>query len=237
MTELQTNPSVPNGDAQGEVLRDTEANPEEVTPIGTGEVCCPKCGSKFATQTGAKSICPKCLFGFAMEPTDMNNPGGDDEPIFPEGTLIGPYKIINLLGRGGMGTVYKAYQSSLDRFVALKVLPTKLSGDEGFLKRFNREAKTLASLVHPNIVTIHDMGEYDTGLLDRRELSLDPVGGLGTRTPAGQPTIVLKDNIMISLLGIVGSIPLPANGIPINREKRNCQTIVRLLDFSRYSRL
>ncbi|MFC1524952.1 protein kinase [Planctomycetota bacterium] len=135
MTELQTNPPA-------------------------GEAGCPKCGNKFATRAGAKSICPKCLFEFAMEPTDMNNSGVNDEPIFPEGTLIGPYKIINLLGRGGMGTVYKAYQSLLDRFVALKVLPAKLSGDEGFLKRFNREAKMLASLSHPNIVTIHDMGKY-----------------------------------------------------------------------------
>ena len=83
----------------------------------------------------------------------------DDEPVLPAGTNLGQYEIKEIIGRGGMGTVYKAYQKVLDRFVAIKVLPIKLFVDQEFIKRFNREAKTLASLSHPNIVAIYDMGQ------------------------------------------------------------------------------
>ena len=63
------------------------------------------------------------------------------------------------LGRGGMGVVYKARQKSLDRLVALKILAPEREKDPEFAERFTREAKTLAQLNHPNIVTVHDFGE------------------------------------------------------------------------------
>jgi predicted Ser/Thr protein kinase len=68
-------------------------------------------------------------------------------------------EIVGLLGQGGMGVVYKAVQKKLDREVALKILPPELGKDPSFAERFRREAKTLAQLNHPHVVTIHDFGE------------------------------------------------------------------------------
>jgi serine/threonine protein kinase len=68
-------------------------------------------------------------------------------------------EILECLGRGGMGVVYKARQKALNRFIALKILAPERSTDPGFAERFTAEARTLASLNHPNIVTIHDFGE------------------------------------------------------------------------------
>ena len=70
-------------------------------------------------------------------------------------------EILELVGQGGMGAVYKARQKSLDRVVALKLIKAELAGDPDFAKRFTREAKALAQLNHPNIVSVHDFGETD----------------------------------------------------------------------------
>jgi len=77
------------------------------------------------------------------------------------GRTVGGYRIEELVGRGGMGTVYKATQLSLGRAVALKVLTQDLSEDAQFLERFHREADVLSRLSHPNIVTVIDRGEVD----------------------------------------------------------------------------
>ncbi|MFV1963893.1 MAG: serine/threonine-protein kinase [Pirellulaceae bacterium] len=73
------------------------------------------------------------------------------------------FEILDLLGHGGMGAVYKARQKSLDRFVALKIIKPDAADDPGFAERFSREAKALAKLNHPNIVGIHDFGEVEVG--------------------------------------------------------------------------
>src|SRR5205809_46244 len=74
------------------------------------------------------------------------------------GVQIGPYKIIAPLGRGGMGEVYRAMDTRLDREVAIKVLPEHLAENKEALLRFEREAKAVAALSHPNILAIHDFG-------------------------------------------------------------------------------
>ncbi len=71
------------------------------------------------------------------------------------GTRLGAYEIVGLLGAGGMGEVYRARDATLGRDVAIKVLPDFLAGDADRLARFTREARTLASLNHPNIAHIH----------------------------------------------------------------------------------
>jgi eukaryotic-like serine/threonine-protein kinase len=71
------------------------------------------------------------------------------------GTRIGPYDVISMLGAGGMGEVYRARDSRLDRSVAIKILPESFRKDPERLARFEREARTLASLNHPNIAVIH----------------------------------------------------------------------------------
>lgn len=75
------------------------------------------------------------------------------------GRQLGPYEILEPLGEGGMASVYKAFQSGVDRQVALKILPRQLAADPTFLARFRQEARVLAQLQHPHIVPIHDFGE------------------------------------------------------------------------------
>jgi serine/threonine protein kinase len=74
------------------------------------------------------------------------------------GSTFGPYQVLSPLGRGGMAAVYKAYEPALDRYVALKVLPREFIHDPGFAVRFEREAKVIARLEHPNIIPIHNFG-------------------------------------------------------------------------------
>src|SRR5215471_11033227 len=78
-----------------------------------------------------------------------------------EGRTIGPYRVVSLLGRGGMGEVYKARDSRVDRTVALKILPAEVAGDEDRMKRFVLEAKAASALSHPGVATIYDSGEKD----------------------------------------------------------------------------
>ena len=82
---------------------------------------------------------------------------------FPPGARLGPFEVTSLLGAGGMGEVYRAKDTRLDRFVAIKVLPAEFSSDAGRLKRFEREARSASALNHPNIVTLYEVGrEGDT---------------------------------------------------------------------------
>jgi serine/threonine protein kinase len=73
-------------------------------------------------------------------------------------SFLGPYRIVAPLGAGGMGEVFRARDPKLDRDVAIKVLPTNLAADRDALDRFEREAKAVAALSHPNILAIHEFG-------------------------------------------------------------------------------
>src|ERR1700680_4388608 len=101
---------------------------------------------------------------------------------------IGKYDVIDVIGRGGMGIVYKATDPHLDRLVAIKMITGPFGDNPDFLKRFYREAQSLGGLQHPNIVTVYDLGDYggnpylvmeylegeplDSVLRNRRPLSL-----------------------------------------------------------------
>src|SRR5512143_1120995 len=74
------------------------------------------------------------------------------------GTKLGPYEILAPLGSGGMGEVYRARDTRLKREVAVKLLPERLSGDREYRARFEREARAVAAISHPNILAIHDLG-------------------------------------------------------------------------------
>lgn len=77
------------------------------------------------------------------------------------GKQLGPYQVVAPLGEGGMAAVYKAYQPSMDRYVALKILPRYFASDPQFVGRFEREAKVIAKLQHPHILPVFDYGEED----------------------------------------------------------------------------
>jgi eukaryotic-like serine/threonine-protein kinase len=77
------------------------------------------------------------------------------------GRRLGPYEILSAIGAGGMGEVYKARDTRLERIVAIKVLPTHLADRSELRERFEREAKTIASLNHPHICTLYDTGQQD----------------------------------------------------------------------------
>lgn len=79
-------------------------------------------------------------------------------PLSP-GTRLGPYEILAPIGAGGMGEVYKARDTRLNRDVAIKVLPDDFARDPGRLQRFKQEAQAVAALNHPNIVGVYDVGE------------------------------------------------------------------------------
>src|SRR5215471_9046782 len=76
------------------------------------------------------------------------------------GQKLGPYEILSPLGAGGMGEVYRARDTRLDREVAIKVLPESFASDVDRLRRFEQEARTVATLNHPNILGVYDIGQY-----------------------------------------------------------------------------
>ncbi|WP_338764936.1 serine/threonine-protein kinase [Nocardia vulneris] len=84
-----------------------------------------------------------------------------DGPRTRIGTVFGPYQLRSLLGRGGMGEVYEAYDTVKDRVVAVKLLPTDLAKDPVFQQRFRRESQAAARLAEPHVIPIHDWGEID----------------------------------------------------------------------------
>src|SRR4051812_32983585 len=134
---------------------------------------CPDCQAPLPAEAPA-GLCPACLLKAGLG-TASSTPTGPDRsgtsgggqlrrgfvspppaelaPLFPQ------LELLELIGQGGMGAVYKARQSHLDRLVALKVLPPDLGRDPGFTERFAREARALARLNHPHLVTIHDFGQ------------------------------------------------------------------------------
>src|SRR5262249_32015279 len=140
--------------------------------VGAGKEAesCPNCGAEL--PCGAPhGLCPKCLLQQALSSPEESTP---PKPLastgpFPQATAIPPVEelglyfpqleIVELLGQGGMGAVYKARQVKLDRLVALKILPPLSGQDPAFAERFMREARALARVSHPQIVAVHDFGE------------------------------------------------------------------------------
>src|SRR6184192_2402787 len=94
----------------------------------------------------------------------------DRSSVIAPGTRIGPYEIVSLLGEGGMGQVYRGRDPRLGREVAIKVLAQDSARDDEALARFEREARAVASLSHPNILAIYDIGQHEGTLYVVTEL-------------------------------------------------------------------
>jgi len=122
---------------------------------------CPKCGAPLPSGVLA-GFCPACLFKQGAAADTATQP--ETAPFQPPGLeevarLFPQLEILAFIGKGGMGAVYKARQPALDRLVALKILPPQTAGGPGFVERFNREARALAKLNHPNIVSVFEFGQ------------------------------------------------------------------------------
>jgi serine/threonine-protein kinase len=111
------------------------------------------------------------------------------------GQSIAHYKIQSLLGRGGMGEVYLAYDTKLGRNVALKLLPKSLNTDEDRLRRFTREARSASALNHPNVSVIHEIGEAQDG---RRFIAMEHIEGITLRQRLKEGPIALHDAVHIA---------------------------------------
>ena len=81
--------------------------------------------------------------------------------VLPNGTRLGPYEVLSLIGAGGMGEVYRARDARLNRDVAVKVLPQSFAADQERLRRFTLEAQSAGTLNHPNILAIYDIGTHE----------------------------------------------------------------------------
>jgi predicted Ser/Thr protein kinase len=120
---------------------------------------CPKCQAPVPSEA-PQGLCPKCLLASVSSGTEHGQPAeppnvlslAELASVFPQ------LEILEFIGQGGMGLVYKARQRQLDRLVALKLLPQRPGSDPTFGERFTREARVLARLNHPNIVAVYDFG-------------------------------------------------------------------------------
>lgn len=122
---------------------------------------CPKCAGAIPAEA-PQGLCPKCVLRGAAEAVDSHSSatGTAEIPSFERLAAAFPHlEILELIGRGGMGFVFKARQAHLDRLVALKLLPDQLARNPQFTERFHREGRVLARLHHPNIVAVYDFGQ------------------------------------------------------------------------------
>ncbi len=128
---------------------------------------CKECSARLPADA-PQGLCPRCLMKQGLQ-TNTEVDSGPVAGVFlpPEPAELAEkfpqLEILELLGQGGMGVVYKARQKQLDRLVALKILPPVIGQETDFAERFTREAQSLARLNHAHIVTIHDFGKTADG--------------------------------------------------------------------------
>ena len=152
---------------------------------------CPRC----STQTSSDGLCHRCLLQVGIELKQSSNAMAGDPNIPSAEELARSFpqlEIKRLVGRGGMGAIYQARQTGLDRDVAIKIIDRRISKEGPFLERFEREARALAKLSHPNIVTIYDYGQTEDGLA---YLVMEYVNGLNLREAMEAMTIETAESV------------------------------------------
>ncbi len=197
--------------------------------ISDGRIGCPVCGHAFVSRPGEdEQRCPQCGTSFSHSTGRLvaGGAGSGDRLI---GRVLRGCMIDRKLGEGGMGAVYHARQLSLDRSVAIKVLPPELARNRNFIQRFEREAKSLARINHANILQIYDFGDdqalgvyfmiieyvdgWDLGELMRRQPTLSQIETLdilrqallGLEQAAEKGVIhrdIKPDNLMVATNGL-----------------------------------
>ena len=155
---------------------------------------CEQCGAALPVPEAG---CPRCLMELGERPATPAAhavPAGPPPPSPEEIAAEFPsLEILEVVGRGGMGVVYKARQRGLDRLVALKILPPECSSDPTFAERFEREARVLARLDHPNIVRVHDAGQSS----GRYWLLMEFIDGLNLRLLVTERTVEPRESLAI----------------------------------------
>ncbi len=127
--------------------------------MSTPPPLCPQCQAPIAPDAPG-GLCPACVLRGVAQADSGPAAAPALAPSLEEvGAAFPELEMLELLGRGGMGVVFKARQPRLDRLVALKILPPELARQPGFAERFTREARALARLSHPHIVAVYDFGE------------------------------------------------------------------------------
>lgn len=150
----------------------------------------PQCAYCFNEILDSRLVCPVCGTRNTIDtPTELQPPAPTDEPVnmpsppldsgrFVAGTLLGQrYRLIGLVGRGGMGEVYKAEDLKLRQLVSLKFLPEAVSTDASMLARFHREVRTARHITHQNVCRVHDICEVALGSRNLHFISMEYIDG------------------------------------------------------------
>jgi serine/threonine protein kinase len=152
---------------------------------------CQQCKS----QLSANGVCHRCLFEAASVANSAATWDAADSPSIEDLKEAFPqWEILRLVGRGGMGSIYHARQTSLDRDIAIKIIDRRFSNEPEFLDRFEREARALAKLSHPNVVAVYDFGRSENGLV---YLTMEYVHGLNLREAMASMSIEPSETLEI----------------------------------------
>jgi eukaryotic-like serine/threonine-protein kinase len=153
------------------------------------------------------------------------------------GDTVGPYRILALLGKGGMGEVYSARDERLGRDVAIKILPPSYATDAARLRRFDQEARAAAALNHPNILAVHDIGTYE----DAPYIVSEILHGRTLRDILGHGAIVQRSAVEYAIAVATGLAAAHDKGI-VHRDIKPENTfvtndgLVKIVDFGLSSR-